>query len=70
MAFPDALLEVMELPLAVSYVGFDSETDRVDKGSFYGSWYTILANLYNISRSEIEQRDKKDRLVPCLRQLA
>lgn len=59
MAFPDALLEVMELPLAVSYVGFDPQRDKVDKGSFYGSWCSILANLYNVSRSEIEQRDKK-----------
>lgn len=59
MAFPDALLEVMELPLAVSYVGFDPQRDKVDKGSFYGPWCTILANLYNVSRSEIEQRDKK-----------
>ncbi len=59
MAFPNALLEVMELPLAISYVGFDPQRDRVDKGSFYGSWCTILANLFNASRSEIEQRDKK-----------
>ncbi len=59
MAFPDALLEVMKLPLAVSYAGFDPQKDNVGKGSFYGSWCTILANLYNVSRSEIEQRDKK-----------
>jgi len=59
MAFPDALLEVMELPLAISYVGFDPHRDKIDKGSFYGSWCTILANLYDLSRTEIEQRDKK-----------
>lgn len=59
MAFPDTLLEAMELPLAVNYIGFDSRRDKVDKGTFYGSWCTVLANLYNVSRSEIEQRDKK-----------
>lgn len=59
MAFPDALLEAMEMPIAVNYIGFDAKRDRVDKGSFYGSWCTLLANFYNLSRSEIEQRDKK-----------
>ena len=59
MAFPEALLEVMEMPIAVNYIGFDAKRDKVDKGSFYGSWCTLLANFYNLSRSEIEQRDKK-----------
>ena len=59
MAFPEALIELMEMPLAASYIGFDPARDKVTKGIFYGSWYTILANIYNISRSEIEQRDKK-----------
>lgn len=59
MAFPDALLEVMEMPIAVNYIGLDAKRDRVDKGSFYGSWCTLLANFYNLTRSEIEQRDKK-----------
>ena len=59
MAFPEALCEVMEMPLATSYLGFDLRKDKVNKGVFNGSWYTILANIYNVSRSEIEQRDKK-----------
>jgi len=59
MAFPDALTAAMEMPLAVSYLGFDVKRDSVDKGAFYGSWCSILANLYRVSRSEIEQRDKK-----------
>ena len=33
--------------------------DRVDKGIFYGSWCKLLADIYSVSRNEIEQRDKK-----------
>ncbi len=59
MAFPEALCKVMGMPLAANYIGFDPGRDKVNKGVFYGSWYTILANLYDVSRGEIEQRDKK-----------
>jgi len=59
-AFPEALCEIMEMPLAASYVGFDSKKqDKVNKGVFYGAWYKILADLYDISRNEIEERDKR-----------
>jgi hypothetical protein len=58
-AFPDSLLEAMDMPLAVNYVGFDAQADSVNKGIFYGSWCTILADIYNVNRSEIEQCDKK-----------
>ncbi len=58
-AFPEALTEVMDMPLAASFAGFDLHRDKVNKGVFYGPWYTILANIYDLSRSDIEQRDKK-----------
>ena len=58
-AFPDALCELMEMPLAVNYVGFDAGKDKINKGAFENSWYTLLANLFGISRNEIEQRDKR-----------
>jgi len=61
-AFPEALCEIMEMPLAVSYIGFNSKKDKVNKGIFYGPWYTLLANLYDLSRNEIEERDKKRRI--------
>src|SRR5215472_25657 len=61
MAFPDALCEVMKMPLAADYRGFDPGRSRVDRGPYEGSWYTTLANLYDISRSEIEQRERKRR---------
>jgi len=58
-AFPDALCEVMELPLAADYRGFDIAQDRLQKDGFEGPWYAVLANLYGVSRREIEQRDRK-----------
>src|SRR5215472_16652859 len=61
MAFPDALVTVMKMPLAADYRGFDPGRSRVDRGPYEGSWYTTLANLYDISRSEIEQRERKRR---------
>ena len=62
MAFPDALCEVMKMPLAADYRGFDPGGSRVDRGAYEGSWYTTLANLYDISRSQIEQRERKRRV--------
>jgi WD40 repeat protein len=58
-AFPDALCELMEMPLAVNYVGFDAGKDKINKGAFENSWYTLLANLFGLTRNEIEQRDKR-----------
>jgi hypothetical protein len=58
-AFPEALVQAMEMPLASDYLGFDSRRDKVDKGGFAGSWYKLLADIYGVSRSELEQRDKK-----------
>ena len=49
----------MAMPLAASYIGFDPGKEKVNKGVFYGAWYKILADLYDISRNEIEERDKK-----------
>lgn len=62
MAFPDALCEVMTMPLAADYRGFDQKAAKIDRGRHEASWYTTLANIYGISRAEIEQRDKKRRL--------
>ncbi len=58
-AFPDALSAVMGMPLGADYRGFDLHRDKVNRGVFYGPWYTVLANLYSVPRSEIEERDKK-----------
>jgi hypothetical protein len=61
MAFPDALCEVMKMPLAADYRGFAPGRSRVNHGVYEGSWYTTLANLYDISRSQIEERERKRR---------
>ena len=58
-AFPEALCALAAIPLAADYRGFDPRRDRVDKGRFEGVWYTLLANIYDVSRSELEQRDKR-----------
>src|SRR6202008_4394285 len=62
MAFPDALCEVMEIPLAANYLGFDVQKDKINKGAYSDGWFTILADIYETSRSEIEQREKKRRI--------
>ena len=62
MAFPEALCELMAMPLAADYRSADEASPRVDRGRFEASWYTTLANIYGISRAEIEQRDRKRRL--------
>jgi WD40 repeat protein len=59
MAFPAALCEVMSMPLAAAYRDFKYGRDKVNKGIFDGSWFSVLANLYEVSRSEIEQREKR-----------
>lgn len=59
MAFPETLSSAMEMPLAADYRNFDLKKDKVNKRIFYGPWYTTLANIYSISRNEIEQREKK-----------
>lgn len=61
MAFPDALCEAMKMPLAADYRGFDPKRSKVDRGPYEASWYTTLANIYDVSRAQIEQREKKRR---------
>ncbi len=61
MAFPEALIEAIPMPIAADYRAFETRGGRVDRGAFADSWYLILANVYRISRSEIEERDRKRR---------
>ncbi|MDP1678667.1 MAG: TIR domain-containing protein [Candidatus Nitrotoga sp.] len=58
-AFPDTLVEIIQMPLAISYIGFQPNKDKVNKGKYDGSWFSLLANLYDIGRGEIEQRERK-----------
>ena len=61
MAFPDALCEAMKMPLAADFRGFDPKRSKVDRGPYEPSWYTTLANIYDVSRAQLEQREKKRR---------
>ena len=58
-AFPDALVEMMAMPLAADFRGFDVQKDRINRGRFQDAWYTLLANIYGVSRREIEDRDRR-----------
>jgi WD40 repeat protein len=59
MAFPEALCDVLQMPLAVNYLGFDLRKNKIDKGIFSESWFSTLAELYGVSRAVIEQREKQ-----------
>lgn len=58
-AFPETLCEGQDMPLAANYLSFNPKKDKINKGTFEGAWYTTLANIYGISRSELEQRETK-----------
>jgi WD40 repeat protein len=58
-AFPAGLCETLEMPLAIEYRGFDPRRDAVTKGAFEGAWHTTLASLYDKTRSQVEQRERK-----------
>ena len=61
MAFPQALCDALPLPLAVPYREWNPASDAIDAGSFKPAWYTLLADLYGVSRAEIEARDSARR---------
>jgi hypothetical protein len=56
-AFPESLCETLEMPLAGGYLDFDVQRDKVDHGRFANPWYALLANIYDLSRDELERRD-------------
>jgi hypothetical protein len=61
MAFPDALVESLAMPLAISYRGFNIVNDKINKSPFDSSWHSLLANILGVTRSEIERREAKRR---------
>ena len=63
-AFPSALYEEIyqkehKVLLALSFLGIDLKREKIHKGKYEGSWYTLLANIYGLPREEIEQRDRR-----------
>jgi hypothetical protein len=57
MAFPAALCERLELPLASDYRGFDPKSSKLHSARYRTSWYKLLADICNCSRAEIERRE-------------
>ena len=58
-AFPEALCEVLERPRANDYRKFKLYKDKITAGEFEVSWYKILADIYNLLPSYIEQGEKE-----------
>jgi hypothetical protein len=60
-AFPDTLCALQKMPLATSDYRqrIELRKSNVKKGVFESAWYALLANLYDIERSDIEQREKR-----------
>jgi WD40 repeat protein/tetratricopeptide (TPR) repeat protein len=58
-AFPAQLCKALAMPLAVDYRSFDAGRHKPAKPPYEGPWYTLLANIYGIDRSTIEERDRQ-----------
>lgn len=58
-AFPPALTQAPAMPLAADFRA--AVEGRVDAEAHRGAWMLLLANLLDVSRAEIEQREAKRR---------
>ena len=61
-AFPPALCEALELPLAIDYLGFKPRREKVHRGVREGAWYSLVASILDVSREALEERDRKRQL--------
>lgn len=61
LAFPLALCEALQVPLAADFRNIDLARERPDRGRFVGAWHMLLANLFDVSRGELEQRERRRR---------
>jgi WD40 repeat protein len=61
-AFPPAMCEAIDMPLALDFKNFDKSKHKVKKPPYENAWYGLLANLVGCSRSEIEQRERQRKL--------
>jgi hypothetical protein len=59
MGFPDALCSALKMPLAIDYRGFDVKKNKLDRGAYARSWYTLIASILGRSREQIEERERK-----------
>src|SRR5918996_1364322 len=49
--------EIMEMPLAVDFRGFDSKRHQIGGGAYRNPWFTLLATLLDVNRDELEERE-------------
>jgi WD40 repeat protein len=62
-AFPEAMCEVLSpMPLAVDYREFREPKQRLNAPPFQDAWFGLLANILDLPRAEIEQRERQRRL--------
>lgn len=59
--FPPALQEAMGMPLGIDYRSW--QTGALSRRKFRDQWYTLLAELLDTSRDQIEQRDLHQKTV-------
>jgi WD40 repeat protein len=57
-AFPPALCEALEMPLAIDYRGIEPDDSKLHRGRFRHAWLSMLAGTLDVSREEIEERDR------------
>ena len=62
MAFPAALVERLEVPLASDYRSFNPKSDNPAAGNNRQAWFKLLADIYGCSRAEVEQREQRRRI--------
>lgn len=57
-AFPEALIEHINMPLAIDYKNYRAK-DKLNKGYYENAWYTLLSNMLGTTREEVEQRERR-----------
>lgn len=57
-AFPEALCSALQMPLALDFTEFEPR-NKVHRGRYRDSWYTLLAKIFGAERAEIERVDAK-----------
>lgn len=58
-AFPEALCNALQMPLALQFTGFERAKGKVSGRRYHDSWYTLLAKIFGAERAEIERVDAK-----------
>ncbi|WPB73801.1 toll/interleukin-1 receptor domain-containing protein [Archangium violaceum] len=61
-AFPEQLVQLLPIPLAADYRGFDARAGGLHKGRFSFAWFKTLADVYadyGVDRGLVEQRERR-----------